>query len=302
MKEFYIGMDVRKDSVYLAVLDDRKVRSNEKSESDLIGAVEVTTNSPQPVKVIRQYQKGGKVFVAYEAGCPGFDPYYFLAKHGIACEIIPANTVFRPGNEKKLKTDRRDAVLITRMLKREEAQSIHIQYLSHIENLIERIKRMEKRIEAVAREGDYAERVQKLRAFRGIDYLTALALVCETGDFRRFPRAGAFMSYPGLVPSEFSDGSRWRQGGITKAGNTHIRKFLTESAWHYPRAVTESNRLAKRRIGANEPVIVRADNAMRRLHDTCYKMIHHKKNSCVAITAVSRQLAGYIWGVVNMDV
>jgi transposase len=371
MKEYYIGMDVHKDSVYLAVLDGRKVRSHEKPESGLVGAGEAAANSPQLVKAIRQYQKDGKIFVAYEAGCLGFDLYHFLAKHGIDCQIIPANTVFRPGNEKKLKTDRRDAILIARMLKRGEAEGIHIpsreeeavrdfircrgdlvddltrtkqriqkfllrhgkryentrywtgkhikwmkgvvfeqglekeafqQYLSRMENLIEQIKRMEKRIEAAAQEGEYAERVQRLRAFRGIDYLTALALVCEIGDFRRFPSAGAFMSYLGLVPSECSSGKKRSQGGITKAGNTHIRKLLTESARHYPRAVTESKRLAERRVGTNELVVARADHAMRRLHDSYYKMIHHKKNPCAAITAVSRQLAGYIWGVMTMEV
>jgi transposase len=332
--------------------------------------VEAATNSPQLIKAIKGYQRKGKVFVAYEAGCLGFDLYHFLEKHGIACEIIPANTVFRPGNEKKIKTDRRDALLIARMLKRGEAKGIHIprreeeavrdfircrgdliddltrtkqrihkfllrhgyryesdrywtgkhiqwmkaltfeqpleqetfeQYLSHLEGLIERIKRMEQRIEETAKQSEYAEGVQKLRAFRGIDYLTALALICEIGDFRRFPSAGAFMSYLGLVPSEFSSGKRRNQGGITKTGNAHIRKLLTESAWHYPRAVKESKRLAGRREGTSELVIARADKAMRRLHDTYYKLIYHKKNACVAITAVARQLAGYIWGVMTMS-
>jgi transposase len=369
MKEYYIGLDVHKDSVFMAVLDDRKVRSNEKSDSDLIGAVEAATNSPQLVKAIKGYQRKGKVFVAYEAGCLGFDLYHFLAKQGIACEIIPANTVFRPGNEKKIKTDRRDAVLIARMLKRGETQGIHIpsreeeavrdfirgrgdlvddltrtkqriqkfllrhgyryeserywtglhikwmrglkfeqaleketfeQYLSHLEELTGRIGRMEKRIKEVAQGPCYREKVQKLRAFRGIDYLTALALVCEIGDFRRFPSAGAFMSYLGLVPSEFSSGGRRNQGRITKTGNTHIRKLLTESAWHYPRQITASKRLAERRIGTSELVIARADKAMRQLHAKYYQLLQHKKNACVAITAVSRQLAGYIWGVMTM--
>jgi transposase len=299
MKEYYIGLDVHKDSVFMAVLDDRKVRSNQRSDSDPIGTVEAAANSPQLVKAIKQYQRKAKAFVAYEAGCLGFDLYHFLEKHGIDCEIIPANTVFRPGNEKKSKTDRRDAVLIGRMLKRAEAQGIHIpsreeegirdfiwgrgdlvdgltrtkqriqkfllrhgyryeserywtgfhikwmgglefeqvleketfeQYLSRLEDLTERIRRMEKRIEEAAQGPCCREKVQKLRAFGGIDYLTALALVCEIGDFRRFPSPGAFMSYLGLVPSEFSSGGRRNQGHITKAGNTHIRKLLTESA------------------------------------------------------------------------
>jgi transposase len=267
-------LDVHKDQVFMAVPDDRKVRSGEKADSDVVGTREVPTNSPQLVKAIQRYQEQGRVFVAYEAGCLGFDLYHFLAKYGIDCRIIPANTVFRPGNEKKIKTDRRDAVLIARM---------------------------EKRIAEVAQQPEYRGQVQKLRAFRGIDYLTALALVVETGDFRRFPSAGAFMSYLGLVPGEFSSGTRRNQGGITKAGNGHIRKLLTESARHYPRAVKESKRLSKRREGTSELVIARADKAMKKLHDRYYKMIHQKKNACVAITAVSRQLAGYIWGVMTMS-
>jgi transposase len=369
MKEYYIGLDVHKDSVFMAVLDDRKVQANQKADSDVIAVGEVPTNSPQLVKAIRQYQKQGKIYVAYEAGCLGFDLYHFLGKYGIACQIIPANTVFRPGNERRIKTDRRDAVLIGRMLKRGEAKGIHVpsreeeavrdyirgrgdmvddltrtkqriqkfllrhgyryekgrywtgqhlgwmrglefeqaleretleQYLSHLEDLTERIKRMEKRIEEAAQRPEYREQVQKLRAFRGIDYLTALALLCEIGDFRRFPNAGAFMSYLGLVPSEYSSGGKRNQGRITKAGNTHIRKLLTESSWHYPRPVTVGKRLSERRVGTNELVIARADKAMKKLHDRYYKMIHQRKDACVAITAISRQLAGYIWGVMTM--
>jgi transposase len=146
----------------------------------------------------------------------------------------------------------------------------------------------------VARGAGYREQVRKLRAFRGIDYLTALALVCEIGDFRRFPGAGAFMSYLGLVPGEYSSGGKRNQGGITKTGNTHIRKLLTESARHYPRPVMAGRRLSERRAGTGELVIGRADKVMRKLHDKYYQMIHRRKNACVAITAVSRQLAGYI--------
>jgi transposase len=68
------------------------------------------------------------------------------------------------------------------------------QYLSRLEGLTERIKRMEKRIEEAAQQAEYRGQVQKLRAFRGIDCLTALALICEIGDFRRFPSGSAFMS------------------------------------------------------------------------------------------------------------
>jgi hypothetical protein len=89
----------------MAAPDDRKVKSGEKADSNVVGIWEVGTNSPKLVKAIKQYQRKGKIFAAYEAGCLGFDVYHFLEKHGIPCQTIPANTVFRPGNEKKIKTD-----------------------------------------------------------------------------------------------------------------------------------------------------------------------------------------------------
>jgi hypothetical protein len=69
MKEYYIGLDVHKDSVFMVVLDDRKVRSSDRADSDVVGTKEVPTNSPQLIKAIKGYQ--GKVFAAYEAGCLG---------------------------------------------------------------------------------------------------------------------------------------------------------------------------------------------------------------------------------------
>jgi hypothetical protein len=63
MKEYYIGLDVHKDSVFMVVLDDRNVRSKEKADSDVIGTREVTANSPKLVKAMKQYQGKGTIFV-----------------------------------------------------------------------------------------------------------------------------------------------------------------------------------------------------------------------------------------------
>jgi hypothetical protein len=100
----------------MAVLDCRKVPPGQKADSDVVGTEEFPAGSPKQVKAIRQYQEKGSVFVAYEAGCLGFDPCHFLRGHGVDCRIIPANTVFRPGNGKKIKTDWRDAALTAWML------------------------------------------------------------------------------------------------------------------------------------------------------------------------------------------
>jgi transposase len=79
----------------------------------------------------------------------------------------------------------------------------------------------------------FADAVRRLCAYRGITELGALTLASEVCDWRRFPTAPSFMGFCGLVPSEFSSGDRTSRGGITHAGNTHLRTQLVESAWAY---------------------------------------------------------------------
>jgi transposase len=173
------------------------------------------------------------------------------------------------------------------------------EYLSGIQSLEDRLSRMDRTIAEVAESPLYAERVKLFRAVKGIDYLIALSLVCELGDFRRFPTAQAFMSYLGLVPSEYSSGKKRKQGGITKMGNKHLRRLLTEAAWHYARPAQVGKRLAQRRLGTEEPVIAYADKALARLHGKFVKMVFRGKSKQTAVTAVARELSGFIWGVMN---
>jgi transposase len=182
----------------------------------------------------------------------------------------------------------------------EMEQMTLVEYVEEVRRLEEKIGRLDKKIEEVANSERYAEKVRKFRAFRGIDYLTALSLVCEIGDFKRFGSAEAFMSYLGLVPSEHSSGKKRRQGGITKTGNGHLRKLLTESSWHYARPNQVGKRLERRRVGTDEQTIRYADKAMKRLHDKYTRLIFKGKLKQTAITAAARELAGFIWGVMNM--
>ena len=159
---------------------------------------------------------------------------------------------------------------------------------------------MDEEIQKEAENVRNADKTRILRAFRGIDYITALSFTTEIGDFRRFATAESFMCFLGLVPGENSSGKKKHRGPITKTGNSHLRKLLVESAWHYTRPVKESKRLAARRVGTSEKVITYADKAISRLHGKYYKMIFRGKEKNVAVTSVARELAGFIWGVMNM--
>ena len=178
-------------------------------------------------------------------------------------------------------------------------KAVFEQYLYTIESIEERVARVDIKIKEIEESPRYEEKVRKFRAFRGVDYIISLSLVCEIGDFKRFPTAAALMSYIGLVPSEYSSGKKRKQGGITKTGNGHIRKLLTEAAWHYTRPVQVSQRLAARRVGTSEAVISYADKALSRLHGKYVKLLFKGKSKQAAVTAVARELSGFLWGVMT---
>lgn len=74
------------------------------------------------------------------------------------------------------------------------------------------------------------------------------------------------MGLVGLVPSEYSSGGSTRRGHITKAGNTHLRAQLVESAWAYQhRPKTIGPEIAKRHVGLAPEVVARAWAAQLRL-------------------------------------
>jgi transposase len=170
-------------------------------------------------------------------------------------------------------------------------------YRGRIGELEDRLKEMDEKIEQTAKSERYRERVGKLRCLRGIEHLSALALVVEIGDYRRFESAGQFMAFLGSVPSEHSSGSKRRQGAITKTGNGHLRRLLVEAAWHYRTNRPASLKLRKRREGQSEEVVRYADRAMRRLTKKFQRLTLRGKSGQVTVTAVSRELAGFVWGL-----
>jgi transposase len=159
-----------------------------------------------------------------------------------------------------------------------------------------RVEILDRQIEDLSLQEPYRTPVKFLRCLRGIDTLSALTLVVETQDFKRFEGARAFMSYTGAVGREHSSGQRIRRGSITKAGNAHIRRILVESAWAYRRGGWSAT-AKKRREGCPAEVIRIAQKAEARLHRKFSRMVAQNKPAQVAVTAVARELAGFIWSI-----
>lgn len=150
-------------------------------------------------------------------------------------------------------------------------------------------------VEGWYRREPFADPVARLAAYRGITRLGALTLATEVCDWRRFPTAAMFMGFCGLVPSESSSGSRTHRGGITHAGNTHLRTQLVESAWAYKARPATGAVLRRRQEGLDPQVVARAWKAQLRLCGKFARLDQRKTNRKTVVTAVARELAGFVW-------
>ena len=180
-------------------------------------------------------------------------------------------------------------------------QEILDEYILTYDKLKETVDRLDQRISELAEDKRYQEPVHKLRCFLGIETHTALSLIVEVSDFNRFSSAEKFASFLGLVPGEHTSSNSQNRLGITKAGNSHLRRLLTEAAHCFGRGKVgyKSEKLKKSQAG-NSPAVIRyADRANERLRRKFYKMVFAGKKHNVAATAVARELACFVWGMMT---
>ena len=143
----------------------------------------------------------------------------------------------------------------------------------------------------------WAPVVAALQALRGVSFITAIGLVAEIGDVRRFARARELMAYLGLVPSERSSGPVTRRGRITKAGNPHARRLLAEAAWAYRATPRVGRVLQQRQDGVPVSVRTLAWKAQLRLCGRFRRLNARGKPRPVIATAIARELTGFVWAV-----
>ena len=141
----------------------------------------------------------------------------------------------------------------------------------------------------------FADQVTRLCAYRGVTRMVALTLASEVCDWRRFPTARRFMSFCGLVCSEHSTGLTNHRGNLTKAGNSHIRAQLVESAWSYQHRPSLGTAIAERQQGLPAEVSARAWAAQLRLCGRFRHLDARKNVKSVVAAAIARELAGFLW-------
>lgn len=355
----FIGLDVHQNTIAIAVAD-----SDGNKEVRYFGAIE---NKPEALLAAlkRIGQDGSELCVCYESGPCGFVIYRYLTKIGIDCIVISPSSMPRRVND-RVKTDRRDAQTLARLLRAGELVAVWVpdeaheavrdvvrahrhakqalasakstlksfllrhdrrfpgkaiwsrlywrwlsdmtfpfphqqfvfeEYKRAIHELEERCKRLEQVLIEAINAWPLAPIVMALQALRGIKLIAAATLVAEIGDLHRFDNPKQLMAWIGLVPAEHSSGKRIRRGEITRSGNSAARSMLIESAWHYRFPARESRALRERGVNIPEHIRAIAWKAQVRLCGKYRRLANAGKNTVKVVTAVARELAGFIWDI-----
>jgi transposase len=360
-KLFYIGLDVHRDTIVIAV-----------ARTGREPAMQLATMPPDEgslFKVLDDLGPRGQLRVCYEAGPTGYGLSRRLNELGICCVVVaPSLVPVQQG--RRVKTDRRDAVKLAHFLRsgdlvevsvpaaqneamrdleraREDAvkaqrvarhqlskfllrhgrvwsgatrwttaherwiqqqefaeeahRRVRNDYQLAVAQATERINRLTRDIEDLVEHWVLGPLVKALQALRGVQLVTAAVLAAEIGDFVRFSNPRQLMAYLGLVPSEHSSGAARRQGKITRTGNQHARWILIEAAWNCRFAPRPSKAIAARRQKVAPGVKAIAEKAEVRLYRRFTRLTNRGKNSRAAVTAVARELVGFVWAIAREE-
>ena len=170
------------------------------------------------------------------------------------------------------------------------------EYRDTIDETERRVERLTDQLRQLTPAWRWAPVVDALQALRGVSFVTAVGLVAEVGDIRRFTHPRQLMAYLGLVPSEYSSGPSVRRGGITKAGNPHAGAAGGSRVGVPGRAADRpADALPARSLTQTDCAI--AWKAQLRLTSRFRKLVARGKAKPKVATAVARELTGFIWAI-----
>jgi transposase len=355
----FIGIDTAKLKNAVAVAE-----AGREGEIRYLGEFE---NTPDAVaQLIRKLASRYKrLHVCYEAGPTGYGLYRQIQALGHECIVVAPSLIPRRTGE-RVKTNRRDAQSLARLLRAGELTAVWVpdetheavrdlvrtramavedyrrkrqhvsafllrhgrrydgkaswrgrhkrwldgqtfahpaqrlayqEMLNAVQAAVERLDRLEAALVELVPDWTMAPVVAAFQAMRGVQFITAVTVVAEAGDLRRFEHPRQLMAFLGLVPSERSTGEIRRQGGITKTGNSRARKVIVEAAWTY--RYSAGLGVDHQRRQQDLPASVRdiAWKAQTRLCARYRRMTAKGKRNTVVVVAIAREIAAFLWAI-----
>jgi transposase len=357
--EAFVGVDTAKKKHAVAIAD-----AGRDGEIRYLGEID---SSPETVaRVIRKLaDRYETLHVCYEAGPTGYGLFRDIRALGHGCIVVAPSLIPKKPGE-RVKTNRRDAVTLARLLRAGELTSVWVPdavheavrdlvrarqaaaedfrkkrqqllsfllrhgriFMGHkhwtqahrrwlagqkferpaqqivfqdaidaIEDATTRAQRLEEQLALIVPSWSMAPVVAAYQAMRGVSFVVAVTFAAEIGDVRRFDNARQVTAFVGLVPSERSTGESVRRGGLTLAGNRRARRALIEAAWTYRYPARVSKVLQTRIEGLPKAVREIAWKAQIRLCARYRKLIAHGKKKPVAVAAIAREIAAFLWAI-----
>jgi len=212
----------------------------------------------------------------------------FLLRHG---QRPPAGTTAW--------TDTYHRWITTLRFEQPAQDATRLDYLTEVDHAQARIVRLDQALAEAVQTAPASMRavIAALQTLRGIAQVAAVTIVAEVGRVARFARARQLMGYSGAVASEHSSGSQIRRGHITKTGNGHLRRIVVEAAWAYRHRPAIGKKLRQRQAGQSEAIKAIAWKAQHRLHQRYRRLTGRGKPPQQVVTAVARELLGFIWAI-----
>ena len=181
-------------------------------------------------------------------------------------------------------------------LEGEYSRAVLTEMITAHEQRVAQLERYDNLIEEAAQQPEYEPYLTALKVLRGIGTLSAMTILCELGDLRRFSSAPQLMAAIGLIPSEYGTGDKTTRFAITKTGNAHVRHIVVEAAWQY-RRISNGKTITAKRKGQPQALVDIAQKCDLRLNRKFHRMTSRNKLSTVAAVAVARELLGFIWAM-----
>src|SRR5215831_6738883 len=327
----FIGLDVHKESIAVA-------SAAEERGAEVVSLGTIGTRQGDIDKLIRKlHSKGKTLHFVYEAGPCGYWLYRYLTKKDLRCWVVAPSQIPKTAGE-RVKTDRRDAVQLARLLRSGDLSPVSIprveeeamrdvvranwtaaqlrwlanvvcptpaqpivfpEYVRAVSEQTERLQRLEAELPPLVQTWRWVPVVEAIQALRGGQFIAAVTLIAELGDLSRCATPRQLLSYLGLVPSEHSSGERRRQGSITKTGNSHARRVLVEGAWAY-RYPAKVSRHRQLRLEKVPKVIQDISwKAQVRLCKRYRRLIARGKQVNQVVVAIAREMAAFVWAIVR---
>jgi hypothetical protein len=171
----------------------------------------------------------------------------------------------------------------------------YLDALASVDGLMARRSVLEQHLSRLATTPELWPTVARLRAFRGIDTLTALGLVTEIGDFQRFARArpvGLARARTEHPPKRREHQPGWdHEDRIAACPPAARRGCLALPAPPHASGRT----LRNRRDGQPAEILQIAWRAQHRLYRTHTRLRERGKHGNLATVAAARELAGFVW-------